>query len=262
MRIIGGNDYYDSAAAYGIDPGIVFVRHPFDLTKGDMNRLGRYSTPSFYLREKVAETNWAGEQAYRMGTIGKKKVGVSVPYLFFCGKVYTGIVVQVEEDRFSLNSKVTTYRFWKPEKFEAFLEENNWEVKAESWHFGEYQTTSLGGQFKIHTLEGDAFQCLLEKQITIATLTNNYPNRYNKQGRVLNNLDDPSDWAANGDTLKELEFQKAIDPVTAFQEIAQWVGGTLASYGPNTVEITDDNVKIAKHGMDKWSFRKKTDKSK
>ena len=35
-----------------------------------------------------------------------------------------------------------------------------------------------------------------------------------------------------------------------------WVGGTLSSLAPKTVEITDDKIKIAKHGMDHTSFRR------
>jgi hypothetical protein len=40
-----------------------------------------------------------------------------------------------------------------------------------------------------------------------------------------------------------------------FQEIDMWVGGRLASAGAEMIEIPDE-VRLAKHGMDRTSFRR------
>lgn len=55
--------------------------------------------------------------------------------------------------------------------------------------------------------------------------------------------------------LKDLEFYRIMDPYHAFQELSMWIGGVLI--GPERPMITVSNeVKIHKHGFDKWSFRK------
>ena len=54
--------------------------------------------------------------------------------------------------------------------------------------------------------------------------------------------------------LFEYNFLKMIDPYTLFQEIQMYVGGVLGNNEPNIIEVSDD-VKIASHGYNKWSFR-------
>ncbi len=68
-------------------------------------------------------------------------------------------------------------------------------------------------------------------------------------------VDRQSAWTVNSDTLKDYDFVKVVDPVRAFQELSMWVGGVLPKPGNPMVQITDDKVKLAKHGMDATSFR-------
>jgi hypothetical protein len=56
--------------------------------------------------------------------------------------------------------------------------------------------------------------------------------------------------------LEDLEFFRAVEPYTAFQEIEMYLSGILGKEAPNLVEISDKS-KILKHGHDpKYSFRK------
>lgn len=59
-----------------------------------------------------------------------------------------------------------------------------------------------------------------------------------------------------GPCLKDLEFQRIKDTYTAYQDIFQFVAGTLNKPENKMVKISDKD-KIAKHGFDKWSFRQK-----
>lgn len=59
-----------------------------------------------------------------------------------------------------------------------------------------------------------------------------------------------------GPCLKDLEFQKIKDAYTAYQDIFQFVAGTLNKPENKMVKISDKD-KIHKHGFDKWSFRQK-----
>lgn len=55
--------------------------------------------------------------------------------------------------------------------------------------------------------------------------------------------------------LKEIEFYKKIDSFTAFQELSMFISGIMGGKSPCMIEISNDD-KIAKHGFDKYSFRK------
>jgi hypothetical protein len=54
--------------------------------------------------------------------------------------------------------------------------------------------------------------------------------------------------------LKDIEFQRVLDPFTAYQELDQWISGVLGQ-NPEPDEVSD-KVKIQQHGFDSWSFRK------
>jgi len=55
--------------------------------------------------------------------------------------------------------------------------------------------------------------------------------------------------------LNKFDFYKIVDCFTAFQEIQMYLGGVLGVGEKETIEVAD-KFKIAKHGFDKWSFRK------
>ena len=55
--------------------------------------------------------------------------------------------------------------------------------------------------------------------------------------------------------LKDYRFYKIVDSFTAFQELSMFIGGVMGGKVPKMVEISNED-KIAKHGFDKWSFRK------
>lgn len=258
MRIIGGKDYYDSAASWGIDPGIIFVRKEFRLTNGEMDRIGRYTSQAFGIRPNTnEEPSYKTTHQWRMGNFAPGlKVQARSPILIFCGKVYSGVFVTVTEGT-GIYEVQTEHRFWNAEKFQSFLEGRGWRTSAFQY-YGEYGHINLDKIFAVTELKDDALQCLMEKKIVCVTpkekpLDWNAPFYRSRAGW----LEQESDFVANSDTLKDWDFQKAFDPVAAFQEISQWVGGTLASYGPNTVEIKDDLVKAHKAGFDtKTSFRR------
>src|SRR5208283_3990318 len=55
--------------------------------------------------------------------------------------------------------------------------------------------------------------------------------------------------------LKDYEFYKVFDTYQAFQEIQMFIGGVLGNKEKEIIEVAD-KYKIAKHGFDKFSFRK------
>jgi hypothetical protein len=59
--------------------------------------------------------------------------------------------------------------------------------------------------------------------------------------------------------LKDLEFFRIVDPYTAFQEIAMFLGGLAVPLKP--IPHVDDKTMVEAKGFDKkWSFRKEPQK--
>lgn len=69
--------------------------------------------------------------------------------------------------------------------------------------------------------------------------------------------DEPGQWQINTDGLKSIEFWKSVPPMEAFSKIYAYIANMPRSPNP-MVEISDE-VRIHKHGFDKWSFRKHKD---
>lgn len=58
--------------------------------------------------------------------------------------------------------------------------------------------------------------------------------------------------------LKDLEFYRLVDPYTAFQEIAMFLGGMASPEKP--IPKIDDKTMAQAKGFNKWSFRKEPKK--
>lgn len=257
MRIIGGKDYYDSAIAYGIDPGVVFVRDGRQLTNAQMDSIGRYSGISFSLTHKDdVDTKLYHSQRRRVSTYlydsYRQIEGIYYKLIehtvIFCGKVYYGI--EIQEHR-TMSSGTTNF-FWNLEKVKKWADQRNLVVGTATPYWNRKNDNS--DPFHVFSLGESSIRGMIENNVSIAIDTHQADTSVSK-GRT-GWSEARSGWVANSDGLSNIGFQSALDPYTAFQELAMWVGGTLATNGPNTVTITDDKVKIAKHGFDKTSFRK------
>lgn len=281
MRIVGGKDFYDSASAYGIDPGIVFVRDSRKLTRRDLEETGHWGGPAVSLSEDIevpenpprgwrrqyAATGGTYYRSYDSNVINGVLYGFIPHVVVFCGKVYRGITITTKNARTMIDEQ--SFHFWSADRLRKWAAER--ELIAEPsggyWVAGG-KRPPLEEVFKVHDLEENYIQAMIKHGAAILwqkeeAETPKFSNGVAMPYSYARYQEADSGWRINPDGLKDIGFQSAVDPVTAFQELAMWVGGTLsATNGPNTVTITDDNVKLAKHGMDKWSFRKKTENSK
>lgn len=256
MRVIGGKDYYDSAVAYGIDPGIVFVRNNQILTNGQMERIGRYNGPSVALTHK---DDHGSKITYKI----KRRVANS-PYdhsknidgtwyslrghsVIFCGKVYTGLEVHEQP-----NGKASSVHFfWSLDRLQKWAASRNLIAGGVTSYWNRKNNNE--DPFNVVKIGEAQTQAMIDYNLAIVAKVNDEVNlHHSKPGWA----EAESGWLGNCEGLGAIGFQSAIDPYTAFQELSMWVGGTLATNGPHTVTITDNNIKIAKHGFDKFSFRK------
>ena len=243
MRIIYGRDYYDSAMAYGHDTYVTFVRERNHFCDDKFVGQGQNYPPVLDLRlhSSNPQDSWRYSFADRPFQIveGKDRISVSLHFaqVIICGKRYRGICLY----RFATNE----YEYiWNKSDISRWFEKYGLTPRVYSWSIKDperHANTLLEQYFAVENVKKESLAWLIENKITVLT--------------YLSKLDKLK-WRINGDNLKDLQFYKAVDPYTLFQEIEMWLGGVLPGAGNPMVQITDDSIKVAKHGFDKFSFRK------
>ena len=241
MKIISPfKDFYDRALAYGHDDSVVLVRKPEEL----------YNSHDPVLRN--VKTFDALFEDFSMNSIrGSDECTIDFSYIvvLFCGKTYRGIRVTrkphwtkvqdtksiVVYDGDALQNVVANFggdidvdhqkrgRFWWGRQFFYNNSLRTWLSR---------QGTDEHQQFAI------------ERKFTTLVVDGGSPTT------VVNNA-----------RLADYEFFRAIDPVTAYQEIDMFVSGVLASTG-NQMVVTEDRYKIQAAGFDSRSFRKSPTKNR
>ncbi|RYF05379.1 MAG: hypothetical protein EOO77_28445 [Oxalobacteraceae bacterium] len=220
MKIIRGHDYYDSAAQYGIDETVKFVREARDMKE------------RFFPRQiPVPNRNNFRNPEY------------SIIWVAVGPRLYRGIkhvpTSWVEAESYH----------WTEAAYRALREKNGLPVgdKAPSrYRAHSAREETVEGYFKAIDTPKDMLDCMIREGMAIL--------RWERNG-------ERDFLTGNPDDLRRNEFFKALDAFTIHQEIEMFVSGVLAGQSPATVDITDNRVKIEKHGFDfKTSFRKSKQK--
>jgi hypothetical protein len=239
MRIIGGKDYYDSAMAYGRDTDIVFVRNQNSIVPANKDCPLEDRTLDLRIKPKGC-AYFEDADSYYSNRIWERVEEVVV---YFAGKRYGGLKFYVD----SILKNELAY-FWNYEDFKIFMakKEIGFKVADISWRgpnaYG-YTEEKMIKHFTPRDATKEEMDWLVANRVSIAILTRNE--------REWN-------WEINSDRLSKLFFFRMLDPYTAFQELSMFVGGVLPRNPNPMVEITSEKVKVAKHGFDKWSFRKRS----
>lgn len=251
MRIIGGRDYYDSARAYGQDDDVVFVRADhrkatsIGLTNGlhsSLQRamhssLGQYPNPWWkYGCESIYSKWWDGKQyrSYEEGDL----INTMPVNVWFAGKHY-GLLKTVHVEK---NREKTDF-LWNFDQYMKLVQKEKFKLNPELLD----DTRKF---FEPRNANRKELDILIENKISVAiedsnTFDKSSANRY----KYL--------WFINTDGLKDIGFQKIVDPYQAFQELSMFVGGVLPRSPHPMIDLSkNEKVMVAKHGMDKWSFRK------
>jgi hypothetical protein len=236
MRIIGGKDYYDAGLMYGIDEDTVFVRHKNKtLDNIKYQTIKRMSELSVY-----GYTD--GKNSFKLYNHGYDSLGKLrfKEYKFIiAGKLYNCISIRDE------NSSVENF-CWSYSKFDNILSKYRYKrcLNKPTKYFYTYDKVYVEPNwFNTFNLTDESIQFLINNRITIAH-------------KETSNYSSDSLWNIDPYDLYSFDMVKRIDPFTLFQQISSWVSGVLPR-NPNPItEITDDKVKIHKHGFDKLSFRK------
>lgn len=245
MRIISKyHDYYDVVAGQGVDLTRIFTRNTtefkgnFPLDGWDVKHYWRSQEDNNYPRADAhvytANKRHSGPELYHAEYV----------YVLFAGKVYGGIALK--------NTKVGDPEFGN---ISYFWDVDAWTDKTEEIGLAERKSFSdkpygKGAKSdkerfeKVLSIKGDEYlrDWAIENKLSIAIACGFFNTR------------ERGDWFVVDPNLKELNFQRVLDPFTAYQELDQWIGGVL---GNNEIipEMADKD-KIAAHGFNSWSFRK------
>lgn len=241
MRIIVGSDYYDSGMAFGHDDHITFVREKDKKVLMNECLIGQ-DLIHFYVqpvKKNPSRRYISANQFYVKDTL----YNIQPISVIFCGKRYNGVKVSACGD------DKATY-FWDFDKFHSFLNdhEHYLNVTRDTTYLDRWSGRTHyrnAEYFNTRPLTTAEMDYVMNNGITIMVNDGTYIKDYNG-----------SFWHINSFNLKDVQFYKAVDAYTAFQEIEMWIGGVLPRPGNPMVVITDDKVKAAKHGFDQWSFRK------
>lgn len=265
MRIIGGRDYYDIGLSMGRDEKIVFLRNgdrkmsraeviselklSVPITSGSFGRSSAAKLP------KIAQRHLRGDAPFPNIRLGDHIWEPSPATVILCGKIYNGIVCQPSYGSRLWRMPLPTKWIWSFAALKSLADQYNLTIHEgrhetvqsrsegpDGNQRGEIQALPLPEWFGPLDLDPAAKSAIVENKITIMT---NDPTRracQDKDGIVRN-------WLIDQPTLSAMEFAKAVEPYTCFQEISMFKAGVLGSDGPPIVEITDDKIKIAKAGF-------------
>jgi len=245
MRIISKfRDYYDTAMGYGIDKTIIYVRNEKEWEPKDTG-------------DKIVLTDLIGklEQIMPHGRFPGFDFHLYNILLGFCGKLYPLYIIEEEPiticptikgvvdsillrlkskkdkanfiERF-INSKRDVFNIYRPDPIQNNL--RKFENKVEN-------TNAIPAFF---LLKSPIFYWSNYNTIDIAG------NVVKKAKTIYTNV-----------CLKELNFQKIMNPYVALQELSMFIGGVLGNI-EQPPQITDDKVLRDSKGFDNMSFKQKS----
>lgn len=223
MRIISKfSDFYDGVMRTGMDKEVVYVREKKDVL------LKKPFDIDFSTTDSRSWSNGQIVDTYKVCTV----------FLGFCGSIYKIFTVTSDEWR---------YVFYNYEEFKTFMLNSNmgskYDFREGNWWPSKYY------KFRNHDTS-KMTELFHQFQTPLFLLNHEY--YYSKPGKTTITL---------GPCLKDLKFQTIKDPYTTYQDIFQYVAGTLNKPENKMVEISDKD-KISKHGFDRWSFKKLPTKRK
>lgn len=232
-------DYYDGVASMGIDKTIVYDRK---LTEFEMNDV---NFPEIFKKSNDwRDKNLYGSlKGYKISEKYKKKYdSYSYFIIFFCDKIYIGWEFMKKSIGYeTILTKHTTYDLTYVKKV----------LNTES---SMYYNKNFNDSIN-NILNSDMMDLHRKYNSPILLIDINMSLRY-----LGGNYNHNPVFSVNP-VLKSYKFYKIFDTYSAFQEIQMFVSGVLTNPENNMVELSND-VRIKKHGFDKWSFRKEPENKK
>ena len=226
MRIISPfKDYYDSVNNFDSDKDRFFIRKEEEIS---LYRV----FPSDLIEALDFKT---------LSRKNNKFVEIYSQFLLLCGKLYGGLNIEITNSDLSV---IHHNNIWSLEEF------NNIAAKYPELDFFKYERYDWKN--RKYTYPKDILSIQQDIKFLTWAIENKISILYfdNK----TNYLNSSELIGVKNYQLSKIEFQKVLDPYTAYQELDMWIGGIISQN--KEPEAISDTVKIQQHGFDKNSFRK------
>jgi hypothetical protein len=209
------HDYYDTAIGFGIDKTCVYKRAETT-----------HKSPIFlHTREERKKNN---------------RFVISERILGFCGKIFPIIRVRREQ-----NGGIGIINFfYSAEEFIKFLVKHGLFKDKKHKYAGSGNILCEAGIRNVFDLSQYKNLENLFRKYSVPTFYIKKKSGYgHSREELITNFQ-----------LKKINFQRIVDPYTAFQEIYMFISGVLGNTEKDTSDI-DDKVKAQQKGFNKLSFR-------
>ena len=222
-------DYYDGAVGMGIDKTIIYKRE-YQKINDNPNEFGEFfpdDNERFYFKRN-----------------NKKYEKHDILIIGFCGKLYQVFCLTYEE-KTKWGREYKYNLFYDVEEVKQYFDLND----RSKWYWQKNQDINFANYI-------ERFNSIDATEVF---------RKYNTPVFAVGEPKENMGWRSNNDfiinpILKDYEFQRIVDPYTAFQEIQMYISGVLGSNNDgDDIEMTEKQ-KVAQHGMDKWNFRRKSNK--
>jgi len=230
-------DYYDGVQAYGQDKKVIYKRKKIVCREGTKTYRQVTNSPAV---SQLIDSLLNNRHEF-------KNIFSRVQFiLFFCGKSYLGFIYGLRDKQ----DKITNHYCYSMYDIESLFKLCNTKLPEPRWYTYPSSNTILRKKlpeiFELskhfeHNLDTFNLHHMLGTPVFIYL-------KHNSRDYILLNP-----------KLKTYEFYKTMDAYTTFQEISMFISGVLGGISPPMIEISND-TKIAKHGFNKWSFRKEPEK--
>lgn len=216
-------DYYDHIQAFGQGDDVRYIRNTETYCSPD-----RPYHDGWFKVQRDAEGIDRMTEPYDMkmplGSSGGNWVRIH-----FCGKIYYMLKVEQMTSRHGI---IPAEMFYNADKYEKYVNDNV--LPSYDYYNLKHRLKTLrsNGEVDTHNIN----QKLGHPVIMVKYAWYGLYNIYNPR-------------------LYEIEFQKVVDPYTAYMELDMFISGVLGKTGGEMVKISDKD-KIDKHGFDmKYGFR-------
>lgn len=245
MRVISKFvDYYDKVVAYGHDDTVVYLREQ-EVLYGQA--VGREVASQQKIYDDHLKFFSQLYLHYRKLSNGRE-VHFNPITVLFCGKLYGGVRITIKEWGGVEESSVV----WGEEQFflkcaQIGLDASEFEDKKpwHPWRCWRRPDTPFGRKLSEHLqLNGDPKFLDYAIENKIVCMSFEEPGERSGYCTIIKNP-----------RLTDIQFFKAVEHFTAFQEIDMFLSGVMAPENRPMVQI-EDKYKIKEHGFDEWSFKK------
>lgn len=254
-------DYYDIGLSQGYDDHVTFVRDS-EYVPGISSEI--FGTPVDYIFRSTKKKHGIYNRSYVVDFKNGIRYQSAIISLYYCGQYYFGIYLKAYKVAWGVAyfpvpdlDRV----FWNYDELKSTMADNDYRIDKSGYYFeGEKIPLKEAFSRKITRSETDY---LAANHIVIALDSpgSTLIEACDIGSLVPSELPRGSRFLVKNPPLKNIQFFKVKDSYQAYQDIEMYISGTLGVDQVPPV-VLSDKERIEKHGMDKWSFRKKGKNSK